>query len=70
MMLHVPRAKSMTNWASICGLRCNQKENRNPHHTQAPTGIDVEHHLYLEIMTREEHSKGSIYNTFVLCIFS
>ena len=45
MMLHVPRAKSMTNWASICGLRCNQKENRNTHHTPGPTGIDVEHHL-------------------------
>ena len=65
MMLHVPRAKSMTNWASICGLRCNQKENRNTHHTQAPTGIDVEHHLYLEIMTRElsRAEGGRSYNT-------
>ena len=51
-MLHVPRAKSMTNWASICGLRCNQKENRNTHHTVGPTGIDVEHHLQGNYDTR------------------
>ncbi len=25
---------TMTNWASICGLRCNQKENRNTHRAQ------------------------------------
>ena len=50
-MLHVPRAKSMTNWASICGLRCNQKENRNTHHV-GPTGIDVEHHLLGNYDTR------------------
>ena len=52
MMLHVPRARSMTNWASICGLRCNQKENRNTHHTVGPTGIDVEHHLQGNYDTR------------------
>ena len=51
-MLHVPRARSMTNWASICGLRCNQKENRNTHHTVGPTGIDVEHHLQGNYDTR------------------
>ena len=52
MMLHVPRTRSMTNWASICGLRCNQKENRNTHHTVGPTGIDVEHHLQGNYDTR------------------
>ena len=69
-MLHVPRAKSMTNWASICGLRCNQKENRNTHHTQAPTGIDVEHHLYWEIMTREFKVRGAYTTLFFIDFFS
>ena len=68
-MLHVPRAKSMTNWASICGLRCNQKENRNTHHTQAPTGIDVEHHLYWEIMTREFKVRGAYTTLFFIDFF-
>ena len=76
MMLHVPRARSMTNWASICGLRCNQKENRNTHHTVGPTGIDVEHHLQgnydtrtttLEIYFSERKKKDSKENPPVFC---
>ena len=62
MMLHVPRAKSMTNWASICGLRCNQKENRNTHHV-GPTGIDVEHHLLGNYDTRTTIDEISIPNS-------
>ena len=63
MMLHVPRTRSMTNWASICGLRCNQKENRNTHHTVGPTGIDVEHHLQGNYDTRTTIDE-------IFCLFS
>ena len=72
MMLHVPRAaESVTNWASICGLRCNQKENRNTHHHVGPTGIDVEHHLLpRKLWHANHHQKAGIFGLLRQAMFS